>query len=52
VHAEDPFDAEAFHHAILHHFIGSATAFLGGLENHRNGPTKVPRFAEMARCPQ
>ena len=49
VHAVDFGDAEALHHAVLHHLMAAAAAFLGGLEDDGDGAREIPRLAQLPR---
>ena len=44
-----PVDAEAIHHAFVHHLLAAAAAFLGRLEDDRDGAGEVAGFGEIFR---
>ena len=47
VHAVDFLDAEALHQAVLHHGVGAAAAFFGGLEDHDGGAVEIARLGQV-----
>ena len=48
VHAENAFDAEALHQAVVHHGERALADFLGGLEYQHRGAGEVAGLGEMA----
>ena len=49
MHAEDLFDLEAVHQAVLDHRCGARAALFGGLEDHHRVAGEIAGLGEIAR---
>ena len=50
VQAVNFLDVETIHEAVVDHYLATATAFFGRLENDHHGAVKIPGFRQVFRC--